>query len=249
MKPRPRRSRPAAFTLIELLTVIAIIAILMGLLFPAINTVKENARKVQAKNDIANIVASVKHYYTEYGKYPSLEDPGATSSTAGDDKDSFVGEKPTGSGAGYKGNNSRLFNTLRDIAKGLNTNPDHRLNPRRIVFYEGKAVSDPDDPRGGFLDKQGSNANTGGGGGANSDQLGSLYDPWGKQYMVMIDTNYDNMLDVDQWYSDFSNASDHPRVGVGVSSMGKDNVFGDKKSFQGKFRDGAKVSDDILSWQ
>ncbi|HEX5175388.1 MAG TPA: type II secretion system protein, partial [Chthoniobacteraceae bacterium] len=44
------------FTLIELLTVIAIIAILMGLLFPAVNAVKENAKKVQAKNDVTQIV-------------------------------------------------------------------------------------------------------------------------------------------------------------------------------------------------
>src|SRR5438552_3035429 len=65
----------AAFTLVELLTVIAIIAILMGLLFPAIGIVKEQARKVQAKTDITNIVAAVKQYYTEYGKYPQVANP------------------------------------------------------------------------------------------------------------------------------------------------------------------------------
>jgi prepilin-type N-terminal cleavage/methylation domain-containing protein len=71
MKTRPPLySR--GFTLIELLTVIAIIAILMGLLFPAIASVREAARKTQAKNDAANIVAAVKAYYTEYGKYPDL---------------------------------------------------------------------------------------------------------------------------------------------------------------------------------
>ena len=60
--PKIRRSfgRSIAFTLIELLTVIAIIAILMGLLFPAVNAVKENAKKVQAKNDVTQIVAAVK---------------------------------------------------------------------------------------------------------------------------------------------------------------------------------------------
>src|SRR5947207_2970004 len=52
------RAAAHAFTLVELLTVIAIIAILMGLLFPAIGIIKEQARKAQAKSDVTNIVAA-----------------------------------------------------------------------------------------------------------------------------------------------------------------------------------------------
>ena len=75
MKKRvsPPLSFLAAFTLVELLTVIAIIAILMGLLFPAIGAVKENGRRVQAKNDVMGIITAVKQYNTEYGKYPVVE--------------------------------------------------------------------------------------------------------------------------------------------------------------------------------
>src|SRR3954470_15092662 len=97
------RSTADAFTLVELLTVIAIIAILMGLLFPAIGIIKEQARKVQAKNDVTNIVAAVKQYYTEYGKYPAVQDPPSTGGS-----DDLVGDSavnPTG------GNNNALFNT------------------------------------------------------------------------------------------------------------------------------------------
>src|SRR5947209_14700395 len=67
--PQPRRTL-AAFTLIELLTVITIIAILMGLLFPAINIAKDQANKARARADVTGIAAAVKAYYTEYGKYP-----------------------------------------------------------------------------------------------------------------------------------------------------------------------------------
>jgi len=59
-----------AFTLIELLIVIAIIGILMSLLFPAVNSAIDAARKAQAKNDVTQIAAAVIAYETEYGKLP-----------------------------------------------------------------------------------------------------------------------------------------------------------------------------------
>src|SRR6266446_5588468 len=59
-----------AFTLIELLVVIAIISILMGLLFLGGRAVQDQAKRTQAKNDLAQIVTAVNAFYTEYGKYP-----------------------------------------------------------------------------------------------------------------------------------------------------------------------------------
>ena len=69
-----RHSDELAFTLIELFTVMAVIAILVGLLFPAFTSVMERARKTQAKNDLTQIVTAVNAYYTEYGKYPLATD-------------------------------------------------------------------------------------------------------------------------------------------------------------------------------
>ncbi len=60
-----------AFTLIELLIVIAIIGILMSLLFPAVNGAIDAARKAQAKNDIVQIATAVTAYETEYGRLPN----------------------------------------------------------------------------------------------------------------------------------------------------------------------------------
>src|ERR1700738_3095159 len=66
-----RGAPPAgAFTLIELLVVIAIIAVLLGLVFPVFQGVVERAKKVQAKNDLTQIVTAVNAFYTEYGRYP-----------------------------------------------------------------------------------------------------------------------------------------------------------------------------------
>jgi len=64
----PRKS--SAFTLIELLIVIAIIGILMSLLFPAVGSAIDAARKAQAKNDAVQIATAVIAYETEYGKLP-----------------------------------------------------------------------------------------------------------------------------------------------------------------------------------
>ncbi len=59
-----------AFTLIELLIVIAIIGILMGLLFPAVNGVIETAKRTTAKNDAVQIANAIRAYETEYGSFP-----------------------------------------------------------------------------------------------------------------------------------------------------------------------------------
>ncbi len=65
MQKSPDRSY--AFTLIELLVVISIIAILIGLLFPAFRAVQNQAKQTQAKNDLTQIVNAVNAYYTDYG--------------------------------------------------------------------------------------------------------------------------------------------------------------------------------------
>src|SRR3954462_10521896 len=84
----PHRS---GFTLIELLTVIGIIAGLMTLLFPAVNAVKENARKMEAKNMCMQIVTAVKQYVQEYGKFPPVDaDP--TQPTFSPTEDTILGD-------------------------------------------------------------------------------------------------------------------------------------------------------------
>ncbi len=218
------RAAADAFTLVELLTVIAIIAILMGLLFPAIGVIKEQARKVQAKTDVTNIVAAVKTYYTEYGKYPPLAATPSTGAT-----DDAVGDPQSGLAAPLDNNN--LFNTLRAIDAAPNTT--HKLNPRQIVFFEGKRAADLTAPRAGFAD-----------GATSTTVAGNFYDPWGKEYNVILDSNYDNTIDTP--YTDFASPN-APRVGCGAFSLGKDNQLGTKGDKM--YKSGTTVSDDVISWQ
>ena len=53
------RKQANAFTLVELLVVIGIIAILMGLLFAGGRAVQQQAKRTQAKNDLAQIVTAI----------------------------------------------------------------------------------------------------------------------------------------------------------------------------------------------
>ena len=65
--PHLRRSTQG-FTLIEMLVVIAIIAILMGLAFPVFQGIQNSARKTSATNDMVQVVTAVNAFYTEYGR-------------------------------------------------------------------------------------------------------------------------------------------------------------------------------------
>jgi prepilin-type N-terminal cleavage/methylation domain-containing protein len=185
------------FTLIELLVVITIIAVLMGLLFPAFKGVQDQAKRTQAKNDLTQIVTAVSAYYTEYGKYPITD----AQATANPPADTVFGD-PNGTYSSEK-----LFNILRNINAAPNA--ANVLNPRQIVFITPPDVKNATVPKSGI--------------GTAAGNAGKYYDPWGSEYVVFIDAAYDNDIDLFGFYSDFTTK---PRVGVGAASLGKDAKWG-----------------------
>jgi len=62
--------KKAAFTIVELLTVMSIIIILIGMLVPALNQVRRFARKVEQKNQFHTIDVGMDLFHAEWDGYP-----------------------------------------------------------------------------------------------------------------------------------------------------------------------------------
>jgi len=229
----PVRTR-FAFTLIELLTVIAIIAILMGLLLPAVNAAKNAAKKAAAKNDLTQLVTAVKQFYTDYGVYPL---PSGASNTT----DVEYGGTP-GTTTGLSGaDNEPIVDILRAYtASGSNINS--QINTRQTIYLDVPNVKDSTNPKNGL------------GTGTGKATQGDWYDPWGRNYVVAIDSNYDGYVSagVLLGYTDLnyvalpsgSQGSKGVQTGCVAGCFGGDGVRGTSQS-QNVFNG----SDDILSWQ
>src|SRR5439155_19246117 len=65
------RARRRAFTLVEMLVVISIIAVLAALLLPAVNMAREAGRRASCSNSMRNLALAAQQFDSAKGYYPA----------------------------------------------------------------------------------------------------------------------------------------------------------------------------------
>lgn len=101
---RRRRAGARAFSLLELLAVVAVIGILAALIFPSIGAARKSANRAKTKVQFSQWAAAIEGFRSEYGYYPAFDasglvNGGASTSLSGDHlfHDLLAGRKRDGS--------------------------------------------------------------------------------------------------------------------------------------------------------
>ncbi len=176
------------FTLVEMLTVIAIISILAGLVIPVVVIAQERGRETQAKSDITALMSALKQLDTDYGRMLKKDgsdykigDQKATLSKSDVLKSDGTTSEKDNSLARISSKEEDTYNAfIAELSSPKNKKLDGKIsvNRRKKMYLEPKKGFDPTDD----YDK-------------NDAQKATLWrDPWGNPYTIYIKLTRDSFI-------------------------------------------------------
>ena len=141
--------RRGGFTLIELLVVVAIIGVLIALLLPAVQKVRETSNRVRCLSNLKQMAIAAHHYHDSNGRLPGaveISGAGGRYTTLFVELLPFIEQQPlysqwnfTNPGANYTGSPSRAGMAIKTYvcpAAPLEPNPPASL-PYALTTYAG----------------------------------------------------------------------------------------------------------------
>lgn len=180
MPPVRASSRSAsAFTLVELLTSIAVIAILMTLTIGAVRGAKERANIARARGELSALSTALEEFKRLYGDYPQTGEFGqATATPAGETV-----------GPGTQTAQAKLFNCLTGVFGARGFGNSDRLNGPNFLDVAKFKVNGTLTNQ--FLVPVSNTPNPP----SKMEQNACLLDPWGRRYLYY----YKNARMPNQW--------------------------------------------------
>ena len=171
--------RPCAFTLVELLTVIAVVAILSTIAIGTIRGAKERGNIARARAELAALVAALEEFKRLYGDYPQTGEFGQAPAT------------PTAetTGPGINTAQAKLFNCLTGVFGARAFTNAERMNGPNLLEIGKHRVNGTLTNQ--FLVPVSNNPNPP----AKLEQNACLLDPWGRRYLYY----YKNARSPNQW--------------------------------------------------
>ncbi|MFP4381253.1 MAG: type II secretion system protein [Candidatus Sumerlaeia bacterium] len=139
MDSKQNRKTPRAFTLIELLIVVAIISILAAISIVNMRQAMERAMKSADASNMHTIATALQNYYVDYGKLPPAD------REAGPFMSHTVQHVQVGNGPAGGGSWDGLPWLLVEL--GYVQNPDYLFTPKYLKRYKGTKTIRGDHPR------------------------------------------------------------------------------------------------------
>lgn len=173
------RRSASAFTLVELLTSISVVAVLMSIAIGTVQAVKGRAAIAHARADLASLVTALEEFKRIYGDYPQLGEFSQAAAT------------PTAvaTGPGITTVQAKLFNCLTGVFGAKNFTNSDRVNGPNLLDVGKLSLNGVLTTQ--FLVPVSNTPNPP----SKVEQNVCLLDPWGRRYMYY----YKNARTPTQW--------------------------------------------------